>query len=108
VAQSFDFGALDGNLRYMKRGSMPNGAQPVLAQVLPKPPVTSWKNSTGQSGKNIPMGGSSSGAMYQSFGFGPLQVQRAKYGSQEKMPKGIVGFSMDYHGASDLDLLPQI
>jgi hypothetical protein len=54
------------------------------------------------------MSGSSSGALHQSFGFGP-QAQRAKYSSQEKMPRDLnADFSFDQYGVSDDNLLPKI
>ena len=90
---------------------MPNAmGSPHLTQMPTKPGITGWNITKGNSGKNLPiMSGSSSGVMNQSFGFGPLQIQRAKYSSQEKMPKDLnADFSFDQYGNSDENLLPKI
>ena len=90
---------------------MPNNvATSQLAQAPYKPGITGWNITKGNSGKGLPvMSGSSSGVMNQSFGFGPLHVQKAKYSSQEKMPKDLnADFSFDQYGMPDENMLPKI
>ena len=94
TSQSFDFSVLDPTLnqKYAKRASMPVAA--VNVQHSKKMGTSSALGHFHNNGQNVPFQidennrDSNSSVMNQSFGFGPLQVSRAKYGSQERNDLG--------------------